>query len=91
MTTQQYIDAISKKYEIGNTTEHSFQDILEQLIQDLLPHIQVTNEPKRQACGAPDYILTKNDIPVGFIEASIIKALTETERLMKVIDAIVLF
>jgi predicted helicase len=31
--------------------------------------VRATNEPKRQECGAPDYILTKKDIPVGFIEA----------------------
>ncbi|KPQ00279.1 MAG: putative helicase [Bacteroidetes bacterium HLUCCA01] len=34
-----------------------------------MPTIRATNEPKRQSCGAPDYILTKKDIPVGFIEA----------------------
>ncbi|WP_232745171.1 type ISP restriction/modification enzyme [Capnocytophaga sp. H4358] len=39
------------------------------LIQELVPNILATNEPKRQACGAPDYILTKNSLPIGFIEA----------------------
>jgi predicted helicase len=34
-----------------------------------VPNIKATNEPKRQSCGAPDYILTNKDIPVGFIEA----------------------
>jgi len=34
-----------------------------------VPDIRATNEPKRQSCGAPDYILTKKEIPVGFIEA----------------------
>ncbi len=34
-----------------------------------MPDIRATNEPKRQSCGAPDYILTKKEIPVGFIEA----------------------
>lgn len=29
----------------------------------------VTNEPTRIKCGAPDYILTKNEIPIGYIEA----------------------
>src|SRR5690606_37231827 len=42
---------------------------LEQLIEGLVPAIRATNEPKRQTCGAPDYILTKGDIPIGFIEA----------------------
>ncbi|MFP5080494.1 type ISP restriction/modification enzyme [Pedobacter sp. JCM 36344] len=35
----------------------------------LLPEILVTNEPARVNCGAPDYVLTKKDIPVGYIEA----------------------
>jgi predicted helicase len=35
----------------------------------MVPEIRATNEPKRQSCGAPDYIITKGEIPVGFIEA----------------------
>jgi predicted helicase len=54
---------------LGHATEHSFRGDLQQLIESLAPDIQATNEPKRQSCGAPDYILTKKDIPVGFIEA----------------------
>lgn len=34
-----------------------------------MPNISATNEPKRQSCGAPDYILTQKEIPIGFIEA----------------------
>ena len=43
--------------------------MLGNLLETLLPNIRATNEPKRQSCGAPDYILTKKEIPVGFIEA----------------------
>jgi len=69
MTVIQYIENIDKRYKLGITTEHSFRGDLQSLIEALVPSIQATNEPKRQSCGAPDYILTKNDIPVGFIEA----------------------
>lgn len=69
MTIEQYIDNINKRYKIGNATEHTFRGDLQQLIESLIPTIRATNEPKRQSCGAPDYILTKKDIPVGFIEA----------------------
>ncbi|HQB74345.1 MAG TPA: DNA methyltransferase, partial [Bacteroidales bacterium] len=69
MTVRQYIENIDKRYKLGITTEHSFRGDLQSLIEALVPNIQATNEPKRQSCGAPDYILTKNDIPVGFIEA----------------------
>lgn len=69
MTLDQYIESINKRYQLGNSTEHTFRGDLQQLIESLVPDIRATNEPKRQSCGAPDYILTKKDIPVGFIEA----------------------
>ncbi len=76
MNLEQYIDNVNQKFKAGNATEHTFRGILEQLIESIAPTIRATNEPKRQSCGAPDYILTKKDastgsatIPVGFIEA----------------------
>lgn len=69
MTLEQYIDNIDKRYRLGNATEHTFRGDLQNLLEALVPSIRATNEPKRQSCGAPDYILTKKDIPVGFIEA----------------------
>jgi len=69
MTIEQYIESINKRYRLGNATEHTFRGDLQQLIETLVPEIRATNEPKRQSCGAPDYILTKKDIPIGFIEA----------------------
>ena len=69
MTLEQYIDSINKRYKLGNATEHTFRGDLQQLLESLVTEIRATNEPKRQSCGAPDYILTKKDIPVGFIEA----------------------
>ena len=69
MTIEHYIDSINKRYKLGNSTEHTFRGDLQQLLESLVPEIRATNEPKRQSCGAPDYILTRKDIPVGFIEA----------------------
>lgn len=69
MNLPQYITNINQRYQLGNATEHTFRGDLQQLIESIVPAIKATNEPKRQSCGAPDYILTKGDIPVGFIEA----------------------
>ena len=69
MTIGQYIENINKRFKLGNATEHTFRGDLQQLIESIVPEISATNEPKRQKCGAPDYILMKKDIPVGFIEA----------------------
>ncbi len=76
MTIEKYIDNINQRYQLGNATEHTFRGDLQQLLESLVPEIRATNEPKRQSCGAPDYILTKKDtstgsaaIPIGFVEA----------------------
>jgi predicted helicase len=69
MPLSYYLTNINRRYRLGNATEHTFRGDLQQLIEGLVPDIRATNEPKRQSCGAPDYILTKKDIPVGFIEA----------------------
>lgn len=53
----------------GIATEHSYRGDLERLISRLVSDVVVTNEPSWIACGAPDYIITKNKIPIGYIEA----------------------
>jgi len=69
MTIEQYLATINQRYKQGNATEHTFRGDLQQLLESLVPEIRATNEPKRQACGAPDYILSRNGIDVGYIEA----------------------
>lgn len=69
MTIAHYVNNLDQRFQLGNATEHTFRGDLQQLLESLVPEIRATNEPKRQRCGAPDYILTKKDIPVGFIEA----------------------
>lgn len=64
-----YITTISERFKRGTATEHSYRGDLQKLIEHLVKGVTATNEPKRIACGAPDYIITKNDIPVGYIEA----------------------
>lgn len=69
MKVSEYIDKVNTRYKSGITTEHSFRGDLQNLLETLLPNLLVTNEPTRIKCGAPDYILTLKDIPVGYIEA----------------------
>jgi predicted helicase len=74
MTIQQYIENLNRKFKVGNTTEHTFRGNLEQLIESLIPNVMATNEPSGQKCGKPDYVLMKNNIPIGYIEAKDINA-----------------
>ncbi|GHV21214.1 DNA methyltransferase [Spirochaetia bacterium] len=65
----QYIAEVNKIYQSGNGTEHSYRPALKSLLEAITSGLTITNEPKRIDCGAPDYIVAKNDIPVGYIEA----------------------
>ncbi len=69
MTLEQYISNINQAYKRGTATEHTYRGDLKQLLESIVPNITATNEPKRISCGAPDYVLTRKDIPFGFIEA----------------------
>jgi len=69
MTIPEYIKRIDQRYKTGISREHSYRGDLQTLLESLLQNVLVTNEPARIDCGAPDFILTKKDIPVGYIEA----------------------
>jgi hypothetical protein len=71
MTTAEYISEIQRQYATGVAREHTYRPALQNLLATLLPQLVVSNEPARQACGAPDYILqrTEGNIPVAFVEA----------------------
>ena len=65
----QYISEINRVYKAGNATEHSYRPALKTLLEKITDGLTITNEPKRIACGAPDYIVTRGEIPVGYVEA----------------------
>jgi len=64
-----YIAKLNARYKTGITTEHSFRGDLQSLIENISHGVIATNEPTRIDCGAPDFIITKKDIPLGYIEA----------------------
>jgi hypothetical protein len=67
--------------QAGNSTEHTHRSTLQNLVQSFAQGIISTNEPKRIACGALDYIVTRSQIPLGYIEAKDMgKCLNQVER-----------
>ncbi|MDD9883029.1 MAG: DNA methyltransferase, partial [Gammaproteobacteria bacterium] len=65
-----YLKAVAERHRRGDATEHSYRGDLEILLRALLPGVDITNEPRRITdCGAPDYVLKRNQIPLGYIEA----------------------
>ena len=66
---QDYQRTLERELKRGNATEHTYRSTLKTLLESLFPGIVATNEPKRIKAGAPDYVVTKGETPLGYIEA----------------------
>lgn len=64
-----YINEVDRLFRSGNASEHSYRPALQNCLTKILKNVVVTNEPRRQLFGAPDYILTRDGVTVGWIEA----------------------
>ena len=64
-----YLHQLSAALKAGNATEHTHRPALKALVEALDATVTATNEPKRIACGAPDYIVARGELPLGYIEA----------------------
>lgn len=79
-----YIAELQNTYAAGKATEHSYRPFLQAFLGSLLSNnFTITNEPKRIKCGAPDYIIEKKNIPVGYIEAKDIGRLGSLNKIEK--------
>jgi predicted helicase len=66
---QDYLKKLTTALKRGDSTEHTHRPALQSLLQTLGSDFVATNEPKRIACGAPDFIVSRGSIPVGYVEA----------------------
>ena len=65
-----YVNKVASRVKLGHSSEHTFRKDLEDLINNLVPDVMVTNEPSQVTdCGNPDFLISKDNIPIGFIEA----------------------
>lgn len=69
MTVAEYLSHLNRLFITGHAREHAYRGDLQILLSSILPDILVTNEPARVSCGAPDYMLSRKDVPIGYIEA----------------------
>lgn len=67
-----YLAALRSEAGSGLATEHTFRPALKSLLEDVCG-LRATNEPKRAACGAPDYVVWRaaggEPQTVGHVEA----------------------
>jgi len=75
-----YLASIKRESETGSATEHTYRAALKAFMEGLDRDVVAINEPKREACGAPDFVVRKGDLSTGYIEAKDIgKSLDEAE------------
>ena len=64
-----YLRSVRNTRATGHATEHSYRSAFEELVETLGGHgVNATNEPSQVECGAPDFIVEQNGVPVGHVE-----------------------
>lgn len=66
---EDFVNKVVNTYNTGVATEHSYRPALEILLSSLDADVTALNEPKRVACGAPDFIIQRGEIVIGHVEA----------------------
>lgn len=66
---QDFVSKVLATHKTGAATEHSYRPALEVLLNGLAEEVTAINEPKRVACGAPDFIVQRGAIAIGHLEA----------------------
>ncbi len=76
-----YLAEVKREFGTGVSTEHTHRGALKALVESFSPDIVAINEPKRVECGAPDYVVKRGGLSIGYIEAKDVgKSLDEAER-----------
>jgi predicted helicase len=64
-----YLQHIARDLAAGHATEHTHRPALKTYLESFGKDIEATNEPKHEKFGAPDFIVTRRNIPQGYVEA----------------------
>jgi len=63
-----YISKIETDLRGGKATEHTYRGTLEIFMEAQERGIDASNDPKHIACGAPDFIVERRKVPLGYVE-----------------------
>lgn len=94
MIATEYLEALERACRQHNATEHTHRPALKEFVEGLQTQVTATNEPKRSACGAPDYVISQppNHFTLGYIEAKDLGAdldeVEQSEQLKRYRDAL---
>jgi hypothetical protein len=61
MSVTEYLKAIERALGRGDATEHTYRSSLKAFLESRTA-VEARNEPKREKCGAPDYVVARTKI-----------------------------
>jgi len=89
---QAYLQEVMQIYQKGNATEHTYRPALKKLLESFDNNILAVNEPKRIACGAPDFWIGQGALEIGHLEAKDIgislKGLEKKDQMKRYFNAL---
>ncbi|MCD6413503.1 MAG: N-6 DNA methylase [Elusimicrobia bacterium] len=78
---KKYLTEIQKNIKTGKAQEQTHRPAFKEFIESFASGISAINEPRRVSCGAPDFIVTKGRLTIGYIETKDVgKSLDEIEK-----------
>lgn len=89
---QGYLQEVTQIYQKENATEHTYRPALKKLLESFSNDILAVNEPKRIACGAPDFLISQGALEIGHLEAKDIgislKSLEKKNQMQRYFNAL---
>ena len=70
MNISEYIEKVNNRAKSEITSEFSFRCDLQKLLKTLLPNLSVANEPMSIEYDIPNYIISKEGLPIAYIKTT---------------------
>ena len=82
-----YVLSVQTALKRGDATEHTHRPAFKLLLETVLEGVTAVNEPRRQAAGAPDFVVDRGSARLGYVEAKDVgkdlDRVLETEQLQR--------
>ena len=89
---QEYIGDIRRQLATGVAAEHAYRPALKRLLEAHRTRIVAVNDPRREKCGAPDFIVQKGKVRLGYLECKDIGTdlakVLKTEQLERYLESL---
>lgn len=78
-----YLNSIKLTLATGDAREHAYRPAFQKLIKDLVPEVEVINEPAYTGGNAPDFLFKKGAVPIAYAECKDITVDIDSKEVKK--------